>query len=44
MGLHAVYQHKKLCEIIAGYSSVEDFCKNNKNKLNDGILKIYNQI
>lgn len=44
MGLHAVYQHKKLCEIIAGYSSVEDFSKNNKNKLNDGILKIYNQI
>lgn len=44
MGLHAVYQHKKLCEIIAEYSSVEDFCKNNKNKLNDGILEIYNQI
>lgn len=44
MGLHAVYQHKKLCEKVTEYDSVEDFCENNKNELNDGILKIYNQI
>ena len=44
IGLHAVNQHKKLCEIIANYDSVDDFCKDYKNKLFNGLKYIYNCI
>lgn len=44
MGLHAVYQHKKLCEKLTEYNDVESFCKDNLNELNAGILNIYKQI
>ena len=44
MGLHAVYQHKKLCEKLTEYQDVASFCKDNSNELNDGILTIYKQI
>lgn len=44
MGLHAVYQHKKLCEKLTEYKNIESFCKANSNRLNNGIMKIYKQI
>lgn len=44
MGLHAVRQHRKLCEIIAKYQTIDDFCKDYPNKLNKGLLKVFKQI
>lgn len=44
MGLHAVYQHKKLCEILSSYDNIYDYCADNQNGLNDGIIKIYKQL
>ncbi len=44
MGLHAVYQHRKLCEKLAEFSNLESFCSAYRNELNDGILKIYQQL
>lgn len=44
MGLHAVYQHRRLCEKLAEFSDLESFCNSFGNELNDGILKIYKQI
>ena len=44
MGLHAVMQHRKLCETISKYSSIEEFCKAYPNKLNIGLLNIYEQL
>lgn len=44
MGLHAVFQHRKLCETIAGFKTIEDFCKAYPSKLNNGLLKVFKQI
>lgn len=44
MGLHAVRQHRKLCEVIAGYPDLKSFAKAYPSKLNTGLLSIYNQI
>ena len=44
MGLHAVFQHKLLCEKVAEYDDLESFCSKYSNDLNDGILKVYKQL
>lgn len=44
MGLHAVRQHRKLCEIIAEYDYIEDFCDAYPSKLNQGLKNIYKQL
>ena len=43
MGLHAVRQHKKLCEIIAKYQSIEDFYEDYPSELNKKLKIIYDQ-
>ena len=44
MGLHAVRQHRKLCEVISNYSSIQDFCKDYPNDLNLGLVIIFEQL
>lgn len=44
MGMHAVYQHTKLCEIVSGFSTIDEFCKKYPNDLTNGISKIYKQL
>ena len=44
IGLHAVLQHRMLCEQIAQYDSIYDFCKAYPNKLNLGLQCIYSQM
>ena len=44
MGLHAVRQHKKLCEIIAKYKCIEDFYKDYPSELNKKLKIIFEQL
>ena len=44
IGLHAVLQHRKLCEVISEYSTVDAFCKDYPSRLNQGLAYIYKQI
>ena len=44
MGLHAVRQHRKLCEVISNYSSIQDFSKDYPNNLNLGLVIIFEQL
>lgn len=44
MGLHAVCQHRKLCEVIAKYDDIVSFSNAYPNNLNQGLLKIYEQL
>lgn len=44
MNVHAILQHKKLCQVVSSYSTMKDFCDNNSNELNRALLFIYNQI
>lgn len=44
MGLHAVRQHRKLCEIIAGYSDIASFSRAYPSKLNMGLVQIFEQL
>lgn len=44
MGLHAVRQHRKLCEVIANYSCIDEFCDAYPSKLNQGLKIIYDQL
>ncbi|MBQ9609758.1 MAG: hypothetical protein IJV15_09995 [Lachnospiraceae bacterium] len=44
MNVHAILQHRKLCQIIAQYGSMEDFCIDNPNKLNRALLSVYKQL
>lgn len=44
MGLHAVCQHTRLCEIVSKYRNLEEYCTCNKNGINDEILSIYKQL
>lgn len=44
IGLHAVMQHRRLCEIISKYNSVEEFCSKYRNKLFNGLLCIHKQL
>lgn len=44
MNVHAILQHKKLCQIVSSYNTIKDFCDNNSNELNRALLFVYNQI
>ena len=44
MNIHAISQHRKLCQIISLYNSMKDFYNSNPNELNYALLSIYNQI
>lgn len=44
MGLHAVRQHRKLCEVIADYSNIDSFASAYPSKLNEGLAEIYKQL
>ncbi len=44
IGLHAVYQHRKLCERIADYGDLESFSRDYPSQLNKGLLQIYKQL
>lgn len=44
IGLHAVMQHRMLCETIAKFPSVEDFCKSYNNPLFKGLLYVHKSI
>lgn len=44
MGLHAVRQHRKLCEVIAKYPDLKSFVQAYPSKLNTGLLSVYSQL
>ncbi len=44
MGLHAVRQHRKLCEVISNYTDINHFCDAYPSDLNKGLKQIYNQL
>lgn len=44
MGLHAVRQHRKLCEVISNYATIDDFAKAYPSSLNIGLAKINKQL
>lgn len=44
IGLHAVMQHRMLCETISKFASIEDFCRQYKNSLFDGLLYLSESI
>ncbi len=44
IGLHAVYQHRKLCELISRYNSMNDFSSEYENKFTLGLKYIYNNL
>ncbi len=44
MNIHAILQHKKLCQVVSSYNTMKDFCNNYSNELNRALLFIYNQI
>lgn len=44
MGLHAVRQHRKLCEIIAAYPDIKSFSRAYPSALNVGLSFIFEQL
>lgn len=44
IGLHAVYQHRKLCEVISQYDSIADFVSSYKNDFTAGLEYIYKNL
>lgn len=44
IGLHAVHQHRKLCEIISQYESINQFASNYKNEFTLGLKCIYKNL
>lgn len=44
IGLHAVYQHRKLCEIISKYDTINQFASNYKNEFTSGLEYIYSKL
>ena len=44
IGLHAVLQHRKLCEIISDYKTMDDFSNAYENPLIDGLAFIYRNL
>jgi len=44
MGLHAVRQHRKLCEIISNYPDIYSFASAYPSKLNKGLVIIFEQL
>lgn len=44
IGLHAVYQHKKLCETISKYKTINQFAAQYKNEFTLGLEYIYKNL
>lgn len=44
IGLHAVMQHRKLCQVIASFDTMEDFCKAYPSTLNIDLQLINKQL
>lgn len=44
IGLHAVFQHKKLCEMVSKCDSLAIFCKKYPNSLFLNLLKLFQQL
>ena len=44
IGLHAVQQHKKLCEVVSKYKSVSEFACEYKNDFTSALKYIYNNL
>lgn len=44
MNIHAVLQHRKLCQKLPQYSSMQEFCNDNQTSLNSQLLKVYEQL
>ncbi|MDG0889238.1 hypothetical protein [Paracholeplasma manati] len=44
IGLHAVMQHRKLCEIASNHHTVDEFCKKYNNDLFQGLLYVHKSI
>lgn len=44
IGLHAVMQHRKLCEIISNYSTMDDFVSHYNNSLFLGLNFIFSKL
>ncbi len=44
MNAHAVNQHRRLCETVSKYETMEEFCDTEKNALNQKLKLIYEQI
>lgn len=44
IGLHAVLQHRKLCEILSDYPTIDDFLSNYKNSLFLGLHSIFKNL
>lgn len=44
MGLHAVWQHRRLCEILPQFSDLNDFCDAYPSNLNKGLKQLYKQL
>ena len=44
IGLHAVMQHRKLCEIVSNYSTIDDFVSEYNNSLFCGLNFIFSKL
>lgn len=44
IGLHAVMQHRKLCEMVSKYKNFNDFCDAFPSDLNKGLKEVYRQL
>lgn len=44
MNIHAILQHRRLCEKLVQYDSMEDFCNDNPTSLNLQLLEVFNQL
>lgn len=44
IGLHAVHQHRKLCEVISQYESIIEFTSEYKNDFTSGLEYIYKNL
>ena len=44
IGLHAVQQHRKLCEVISKYKSIDKFASDYKNDFTSGLKYIYKNL
>lgn len=44
MNIHAIWQHRFLCNVISKYRTMEEFVNNNPNQLFQKLLIIYNQV
>jgi len=44
IGLHAVMQHRKLCEVTSEFKSIDDFCKVYNSNLFNGLLQVHKSL